>query len=936
MGKGQGARGRNRIASRTSRRMRGSNLSCPSSSCLASRRSHVALAKPGSQQRLSSRSCNFEFRLTPYPRRLRLGAAGRMKTGSASRVGPCRRAWTSGLRRTAVTRTWRERAQTVLASKPIEITRAFTIKKGKVADTIGVAQYGDMAPPQLSQHSARPLIGPRASAVLVVLGLVLCACTPLRGIRSSEVSGSDTDAEVSAGHVNATNATDEVGQTMTGTPAGERCETQGQVRCAAAARQRERCEEGAWVRAVPCGGGEVCRDTEGDSQGACVAVAEMCRGNAGAVLCDGAGVLYRCGDDGTIESTERCQSARHCQLGLAATRCALCLPVEYRCQGDVLERCDPDGRGFGRVEACPSDSCDAQFGTCTGSTCSEARSICVNDALKMCARGESEYRDVTQCEPGLCNAEAATCDACVPGIDSCDGDTALRCAADTGALSRVDCSAGQGHCVGAGRCVQCASDADCADPGACELAYCDAATGVCETQNQTEGSPCEHGSCASDGRCVACVADTDCEDPGSCLVRHCDTTSGQCDPRPADSGVPCGAGRCDGRGACMACVRDADCPDPGACQTRHCDAASGSCQPRAAARGTSCGTGVCDGEGACAGCNSDADCPRGGACQTQRCDVSERLCVRAPGRDGEHCSSSFGDGLCLSGQCVQCRADSDCSGAGACQEDFCRSSDNTCQRRARSTGTNCGGERVCDAAGRCVECTADLHCGANALCLDNACQCQLNFVDNPASRGCNFDECAQFDDNRCGTAEGTGNSCHNTEAGYTCSCGPGWSSGSDQCFQSGTGRFVKNGASWDVFPQFGVVCENAFDANTPCPEAGQLTMLNVCGLPDTDPNACSSIVGRTDGLRATGLARVDHTGSLEDFGRLPNRTTDRITQLQVGQVIAAQTLSALVMIRITAFNGEGMTYDWAAVWRDTCWRPGGLTCAAACNCPGGS
>ena len=468
----------------------------------------------------------------------------------------------------------------------------------------------------------------RGSARAAIV-LALCACTPLRGIRSSEATQSD--AEVRDAQVNAADSA-----TRTATTSGSR---------------------------------------------------EMCRGNAGAVLCDGAGVLYRCGDDGTIESSEPCASARHCQLGVADARCALCLPVEYRCDGDLLERCDPDGRGFGQVERCPSGMCDAQRGTCASS----------------------------------------------------------------------------------------------------------------------------HNGSFGDG-------------------------------------------------------------------------------------------GFGDG--------SFGDSSFG---------------------DG-----SFGDGSCAAGQCVQCREDQDCSGASACQQDYCRASDNTCQRRPRSTGSPCGDDQVCDATGRCVECTADVHCGDNALCLANACQCQRGHVANASGKGCNFDECAQFDDNRCGTADGTGNRCHNDEQGYTCSCGAGWSSGDGQCFQSGTGQFVRNGASWDVFPQFNVVCDNAFDADRPCPEKGQLTMLNVCGLPDVDPNDCSAISGRTDGLRAAALARVNHTGPLETFGRPPSRTTDRIAQLQAGQVITVQTLSALVLLRIVAFDGEGMTYDWAAVWRDTCWRPGGLTCTAACNCPGGS
>jgi hypothetical protein len=109
----------------------------------------------------------------------------------------------------------------------------------------------------------------------------------------------------------------------------EPCSVAGQVHCSGGAtRTRQRCAANVWTETDPCGSEEVCSAAAG-SEGACVAVVEVCKGKANASTCDGAGVMYECDPQGVATSMQACASARHCQLGLDAHQRAACLPGEH-------------------------------------------------------------------------------------------------------------------------------------------------------------------------------------------------------------------------------------------------------------------------------------------------------------------------------------------------------------------------------------------------------------------------------------------------------------------------------------------------------------------------------------------------------------------------------------------------------------------------------
>jgi hypothetical protein len=142
-----------------------------------------------------------------------------------------------------------------------------------------------------------------------------------------------------------------------------------------------------------------------------------------------------------------------------------------------------------------------------------------------------------------------------------------------------------------------------------------------------------------------------------------------------------------------------------------------------------------------------------------------------------------------------------------------------------------------------------------------------------------------------------------------------------------------------VVPEFRLLCENVFapNANVMCPDKGQLTWVTLCGLPDTTPATCSAIDGLQDSLAVVSLRKVDYAGPLEQYGNPPaDGFGAKVENLQPGNVILVQSLASLYVMRLISISAEGLTYDWAMIWRDTCWRPGGPRCMASCSCPGGN
>lgn len=301
------------------------------------------------------------------------------------------------------------------------------------------------------------------------------------------------------------------------------------------------------------------------------------------------------------------------------------------------------------------------------------------------------------------------------------------------------------------------------------------------------------------------------------------------------------------------------------------------------------------------------------------------------------------EGMCLAGECVQCANDDDCAPTGlTCREAYC-TEDHTCSTRIVEEGTACEGGYCSDAA-ECVDCAIDDNCEQNEVCEGHRCACKPGFVANAGDEpGCNLDECALEDDNRCATPGG--NTCANTDEGYTCACEPPWKLGETdagpQCFQGGDGTMatVTNGATWLVSPNFVLACSNVFadplpagcavDANNDA-LLGNVVWLNLCAL---GPPPCNKLGANTQGLLSTELQRVTYSAPLESYGDPTGEFTNEIQDPAAGDVILVRTLSTLGVMRIMSVGTE-MTFEWASVWRDHCFLEGGATCTAECNCPG--
>ncbi len=308
-------------------------------------------------------------------------------------------------------------------------------------------------------------------------------------------------------------------------------------------------------------------------------------------------------------------------------------------------------------------------------------------------------------------------------------------AAPVGA-DHVACSGATPICD-AGKCVECASNADCG--GATPI--CDATSHVCRacTGNADCGGStpaCATGG-ANAGMCVECTIDGDC---GAGTPR-CDTTSNSC--------VAClGAADCGGTtpvcdataATCRACASDGECGG----STPACES-SGACGQCSASNTSQCSgaTSACDtASGTCVGCVSNADC--GGA--TPVCDTTAHTC--GPCLSNADCGGATpvcATGGSHQGECVVCAADSDCGGAAprcdatsatcvACLSNAdCGGATPICgvtlMCRACAGNSDCGGSTPACAtsgsnAGVCVACTADSDCGgATPRCDTTQNQC---------------------------------------------------------------------------------------------------------------------------------------------------------------------------------------------------------------------
>lgn len=262
--------------------------------------------------------------------------------------------------------------------------------------------------------------------------------------------------------------------------------------------------------------------SDASAQGGNVLPDNQCKGSAGKPVCTGS-TMHLCSDQGVATAQLDCKSEQLCQLGLSGGSCSTCIPGVGRCTGSKLEVCGKDGLAFEMKETCASAAlCNALAAACTKSACLAGSKTCAGDVLRACNADQTGFEEEKQCGAGLCDNMGQQCDACIAGAAKCEGDLAQTCNTDGQSYKMTACSGQTPHCVGAGKCVQCAATTDCAAPAKdCQAATCNTAAGTCSIVSKSARAPCAGGLCDGAGDCVACITQTDCKSGELCSNGAC-------------------------------------------------------------------------------------------------------------------------------------------------------------------------------------------------------------------------------------------------------------------------------------------------------------------------------------------------------------------------------------------------------------------------------
>ncbi|MCA9522812.1 MAG: hypothetical protein KC609_17680, partial [Myxococcales bacterium] len=168
-----------------------------------------------------------------------------------------------------------------------------------------------------------------------------------------------------------------------------------------------------------------------------------------------------------------------------------CQPASLRCDGDELQQCRSEGKGFIVVDSC-ANGCNATSLACNAA-CKPRTTKCENDDQLTCADDGSGFNRET-CDKG-CNVNTSVCNtACKPGDVKCEGDTLVSCNKDgtgwtiescvhgcnttaTTATCRSVCRTGETKCDG-NKLLTCNVAGDSFNEQAC-IGGCDSDTTTC-------------------------------------------------------------------------------------------------------------------------------------------------------------------------------------------------------------------------------------------------------------------------------------------------------------------------------------------------------------------------------------------------------------------------------------------------------------------------
>jgi hypothetical protein len=464
-----------------------------------------------------------------------------------------------------------------------------------------------------------------------------------------------------------------------------------------------------WVSAMSCPNGELCDSTNG----ACRPIVPACAGRMpGDTFCNGA-TRVTCGVDLVTSTLVSCPTAEHCRLGTGPA-CAACVDGQVACEGMELKICASDHQSLVHKDTCTTAApCNATAGACTATFCLPNQYHCNGDTLEKCNAAQTMFDKVADCQPGLCSAVRAHCDTCAPAATTCSMDNVQTCKPDGTGTSVANCPTATPHCIGAGICVACTAPAQCpASSNECAARAC--TNNNCGTQPLAVNTPvaaqaagdCKKAVCDGAGG-VTSIADTS-DVPVDNNPCTDDVCTGSTPSNPPKTGSACNgnAGVCDTRGMCVACMANLSCQPADPCKmgTTSCATGALTCMETGnKMSGTSCGNQTCSG-----GFKTPAPtCNSNGQCQTQTPGQCPSGSCNAQGTDCQPCA---GGQTACSGTCCA-------PGQGCCNGNACT---------VLNTGSNCGGcGIVCGAGKVCSGSTCLLQagqlCSAGGECSSGVC-----------------------------------------------------------------------------------------------------------------------------------------------------------------------------------------------------------------------
>lgn len=198
-------------------------------------------------------------------------------------------------------------------------------------------------------------------------------------------------------------------------PGASRCEDDTLVRCAPFSDSRSLDPTGgAWYSHASCSDGCVvngsglagCSNADGPRPYTDSAVCAP--GETDFLDCSGASC-----EDSVCEPGQLCAGS--------AWGCRACVPDNFRCDGNVLVRCNADGSGEAVQEDCKAGVCDRFRGKCLPTAPGER--FCVEgELLRVAADGATQAVERCGAE-ALCSAESGcTAPACIIGSKACGGE----------------------------------------------------------------------------------------------------------------------------------------------------------------------------------------------------------------------------------------------------------------------------------------------------------------------------------------------------------------------------------------------------------------------------------------------------------------------------------------------------------------------------------